>query len=127
MKRIWFGILTWVLVVVAGCAPAFEEVQRLGSQDKALDAVVFKRQTNATVATPTEIYVLPAGGGPSGEPVWRADMVVGLVVSWTSADSVQIEAKEARVFLKRDLALVAVKSSSSNRRVTVIYRIDKSL
>lgn len=127
MKRIWSGLLACVFLVAAGCGPAFEEVQRIVSQDRLVDAVVFNRLTDATVATPTEIFVLPAGGGPSGDSVWRADKVVGLVVTWTSASTLQIEAKEARVFVKRDLVEVAIGGGAEKRRVAVSYRVERSL
>jgi hypothetical protein len=127
VKCIRSGALVCVFLVVAGCAPAFEEVKRVGSQDRLVDAVVFNRLTDATVATPTEIYVLPAGSGPSGDSVWRADKVVGLAVTWTSTSTLQIEAKEARVFVKRDLAEVDIGGGSDKRKVTVSYRVERSL
>src|SRR5947207_10402997 len=103
MKGLWAGLLVCASVVVTGCAPALEEVQRVRSQDGLIDAAVFVRQTDATVPTPTEIYVLPAGSEPRGDPVWRADKVIGIRVSWTSTSALKIEAGKARVFLQRDL------------------------
>jgi hypothetical protein len=115
------------ILLLTGCAPTVEEVSRVGTQDRLVDAVVCIRQTDATVSTPTEIYLLPAGEKPSGDPVFRADKVVGLVATWTSNNSLQIEAKEARVFVKRDVAEIAINGLPEKRRITVAYKIERSL
>jgi hypothetical protein len=115
------------LLLLTGCAPSLEEVSRVRSPDGLLDAAIFVRQTGATVPTPTEIYVLTAGGIPSGDPVWRADKVVGLKVDWTSVSSLRMQAVEARVFLRHDLIEVAPAGSSDKRKVAIVYRVKRSL
>ena len=127
MKVAWSGLLAFAALLLSGCTPSLEEVSRVRSPDGLLDAAIFVRQTDATVPTPTEIYVLPAGGAPSGDPVWRADKVSGMKVSWTSASTVQMEATAARVFLSRDSAEVVPAGGSDKRRVAVAYRIERSL
>lgn len=118
--------LAGVALVATACSPTLEELHRVRTDDGLVDAVTFARQTDATVPTPTEIYVLPAGNGPSGEAIWRADKVRGLVLSWTSDSTLVIQAEEARVFLERDLAEVSLNGGVS-RKVAVSYRIGQKL
>jgi hypothetical protein len=126
MRFEWSGLLLGALLF-SGCAPSLEEVSRVRSPDGLLDAAIFVRQTDATVPTPTEIYMLPAGALPSGDPIWRADKVAGLKIGWTSAGSLQLQAVEARVFLQRDLIEVAPAGGADKRKVTIVYRVERSL
>ncbi len=112
---------------MVGCTPTLEEVNRVRSPDGLLDVATVIRQTDATVAMPTEIYVLPAGGTPSGDPVWRADKVSGMKISWKSAVSLKLEAAEARVFLKSDSVEVVPMGGGGKRKVTIVYQIERDL
>jgi len=103
-----------------------EELSRQRTNDGLVEAATFARQTDATVPTPTEIYVLPAGSGPSGEAVWRADKVRGLMLSWSSDSTLSVQAEEARVFLERDHVEVSI-NGGPLRKVEVKYRIEKKL
>lgn len=118
--------LAGAAVVAVACSPTLEELHRVHTDDGLVDAVTVARQTDATVPTPTEIYVLPAANGPSGEAIWRADKVRGLVVNWTSGSTLVIQAEEARVFLERDSAEVPLNGGGS-RKVAVSYRIGQKL
>jgi hypothetical protein len=118
--------LAGVALVATACSPTLEELDRVHTDDGLVDAVTFARQTDATVPTPTEIYLLPAGNGPSGEAIWRADKVRGLVVNWTSGNTLVIQAEEARVFLEHASAEVSL-SGGGSRKVAVSYRIGQKL
>lgn len=125
MKAKWLSCLVFSALLMTGCTPSLEEVNRVRSPDGLFDAATFIRQTDATVAMPTEIYVVPAGGTPSGDPIWRADKVSGMKISWMLANSLRVEAAEARVFLSRDLVEVAPIGSADKRKVTVVYHIER--
>ena len=91
--------------LIASCSPLpigqpkLTEQQRSANPSGKYEAVVAIRETGATVATPTEIYILKAGSKPKGDPALRADHVTGLDVRWTSARSVVLHADAARIFL----------------------------
>lgn len=113
-------------LLLTACSPKLEELSRQRTNDGLVEAATFARQTDATVPTPTEIYVLPAGSGPSGEAVWRADKVRGLVLSWPSDSTLSVQAEEARGFLERDHVEVSI-NGGPLRKVEVKYRIEKKL
>jgi hypothetical protein len=117
----------FLAILVAGCAPAIKEVRRVSSPDGLLEAVIAVRQTDATVPTPTEVYLLQSKSAPSGEPVWRADNVSGLELAWVEGRSLQIRASEARVFLKRDGIDVAMSGGQGKLQVTIVYKVERSL
>ncbi len=63
-----------------------------------MDAVVAEVATDATVGTPTEIYLVPSGGKIAGQPVFRADKVAVLRAIWENDHQLLIKANSARVF-----------------------------
>src|SRR4051794_15966339 len=86
--------------LVAACSPPpFVETQRVKSPSSTLDVVIGERQTDATVATPTEVFVVKAGEAVAGEPIFRADHVSDLVAIWNSDRELLLRAEAARVFL----------------------------
>jgi hypothetical protein len=85
--------------LLAACAPKISETNRIPDPTGAIDAIAAIRETDATVATPTEVYLTPAGGAPKGDPVFRADNVEHLNVEWLSQDLLHISAESARIFL----------------------------
>jgi hypothetical protein len=97
------GKLAWLIVMcglVAACSPPpFVETQRVKSPSSTLDAIIGERQTDATVATPTEVFVVRAGEAVAGEPIFRADHVSGLTAVWKSDRELLVRAEAARVFL----------------------------
>ncbi|RXF73013.1 hypothetical protein [Hansschlegelia zhihuaiae] len=86
-------------LVLAGCSPERSIVGRTSDPTGELDAVRAEVLTDATVATPLEIYVVAKGARISGDPIFRADKVVKLRVVWLNASEVEIQADEARIFL----------------------------
>ena len=114
-------------VALFGCTPQLEIVKRIESRANSLEIVVANRLTGATAATPTEIYILDRGEYPIGEPVWRADKVIGLKISWLDANTVIVEADEAREFLKNFEAVIPRNGKSEHLKVAVKYRIARSI
>ena len=120
------GTICLAAFLLAACAPKLEELSRRSTNDGLVEVVAYARQTDATVPTPTEIYVLPAGGSPSDDAVWRADNIRGLALSWSADNVLWVQADEARVFLERDHVEVRIKGGPV-RSVEVRYRIEKRL
>jgi hypothetical protein len=81
-----------------GCANQVTEIQRISNADS-IDAVIAIQETGATVATPTEVYLLPKSQNIQGDPVFRADHVEGLKVTWAGESLLIIYARKARIFL----------------------------
>jgi hypothetical protein len=92
---IWiFGLLSLV-----ACSNKITETQRISNISNSIDAVLAIKETGATVAIPTEVYLLPKGQQIHGEPVFRADNVEGLKLIWDGESTLKIHAEKARVFL----------------------------
>lgn len=102
---------------------AIVEVARSKSPDGVLESVIVTRATDATVATPTEVYLVPKGGEVKGEPFFRADHVSGISVSWRSDSNLLVQATEARPFRQEATARVILKKGT--RTVALVYGIDK--
>jgi hypothetical protein len=89
------------LIFSAGCnvrIPA-KEVHRVVSPDKLVDAVVVARETDATVLTPTELYIVATGRDWSKEtPVLKGDNFSEMNISWQEPKYLEISYKKARVF-----------------------------
>jgi hypothetical protein len=99
------------------------EEGRFASPDGILEAVLVTRATDATVATPTEIYLVSAGSKVVGEPPFRADHVLDISVSWRDKTSVVVQAKEARPF-RQEISQDVV-SKEGTRTTKLEYRIEK--
>jgi hypothetical protein len=94
---------TLLLLLVAflqGCnSPEGREIERQVSPDKVLDAVLVERQTNATVSTPTELFLVPSGKDWNGQaPTLRGNEFEGLRVIWKRPHFLEIHYKKGRVF-----------------------------
>jgi hypothetical protein len=108
----------------AGCSPNLVEITRITSNDQQVVVVVANRETSATVATPTELYLIGVGGKLEGEPFWRADNVEGLHVSWLSNQLIVVTAKRARIFRAERLTEVIKEKGSKPEKIEIQYRVD---
>jgi hypothetical protein len=97
--------------LLAACSPKITEVSRVRDPSGRLDAIVVIRETDATVATPTEIFVRPAGLAAKGEPIFDADKVEGLKVDWLAADVLRVRAQEARSFLEQKTYVASIRGA----------------
>lgn len=95
-----FTVALITLIFVFACSNEVMEKQRIPNASGTIDAIIAIRETGATVVTPTEIYVVRKGEKPSGNPIFRADNVEGLAVTWSGDSTVIIQADKARVFLQ---------------------------
>ena len=101
--RLVGGDVLCTLILLSGCGPmpVDEKLRRTDPSGK-LDAIVVERGTDATVATPTQVFVAPKGQAikpdTKAEPVLRADHVKKAEVIWASSGRLQIELQGGRIF-----------------------------
>jgi len=88
-----------MLIALPACAPDVTELQRQPSPDGRVECVQAVREVDATVATPTEFYLLPKGRPVHGDPVFRADKVENISCAWNGNSELLVHAAEARVFV----------------------------
>lgn len=92
-----------LLFCLCGCGPMpiDEKLRRTDPAGK-LDAIVVERGTDATVATPTQVFIASKGQAilPNikSKPVLVADQVEKAEVNWPSSGRLRIELKGGRVF-----------------------------
>lgn len=114
------AFLSMFILCALGCAPSVKELNRYPNQAGTVEAVLATRETGATVATPAEVYLTPLGQPIRGNPVFRADHVLGLELEWEGQYSqLLIRADEARVFTYTSEATVCTASDSQTVGVTL--------
>lgn len=87
----------------------------------AVDAILAIKNTDATVATPTEVYIVAKGGKLNSSPIFRADKVEGLVLIWEGESVLIIRADKARIFLKTPSIEI---ETTSKKLVKVTIRLE---
>ena len=112
-KKLRYVIQSALLLSLVACSNEVREMQRVSNASRSIDAVIAIKETGATVATPTEIYVVPSGGEVKGAPIFRADNVEGLVLTWDGESKLIIRAEKARVFLQSGTSRVDVPGKQS--------------
>lgn len=100
---LWRFARPWMLLLLYGCGPMpVEEKMRRTDPGGKLDAIVVERGTDATVATPTQVFIAPKGQAiqpdTKAQPVLRADHVKKAEVSWLSSGRLRIELQGGRIF-----------------------------
>jgi hypothetical protein len=88
-------------VAAAGCnSPDSREVKRATSPDGVVDIVVTsKDDVSATVATPTELYIVKRGEAwNEHSPILKGDNLEGLEANWQSPRQLEIGIQQGRVF-----------------------------
>lgn len=93
----------WLLFILCGCGPMLvDEKSRSTDPSGKLDAIVVERGSDATVATPTQVFIAPKGEviqpDSKSEPVVTADHVDKAKAVWASSGRVRIEFKGARIY-----------------------------
>lgn len=86
---------------LGGCAepePTSDEVARVASPDKKVEAILIKKNVAATVSTPYEIYIVPVGEKFEGEPSFRGDKLEDLKLVWKEPRFLEIHYLKGRVF-----------------------------
>lgn len=94
------GLIPLLAMLLLGCNPPEErEIQRHVSPDRLVDAVLVERLTDATVATPTVLFLVASGKEWKGEPSrLLGDSFEGLQVIWKRPNFLEIHYKKGRIF-----------------------------
>lgn len=92
-----------------------------------LDAVEGVFETDATVSTPTVVFLTRAGSVPKGEPVFVADHVDGLRMKWPSHDELSIGAARARIYRSEREQVTRAKGGKRTVRLSYDIRTQEPL
>lgn len=106
--------------------PEIRELRRLSDPTAQIDAILCIKETGATVATPTEVYLLSKGKPVEGEPVFRADYVDNIQVDWETGTVLKISATRARTFLTTPSYKVSL-DEGEFQTVKILIQIDNLL
>jgi hypothetical protein len=103
MARLSKHLPVLLLVSLWGCGPLpVDEKVRCTDPSGKVDAIVVERLTDATVATPTQVFIAPKGQAITPEtknkPVVSADHVEKAEVTWPSVGRVKIDFKGGRIY-----------------------------
>jgi hypothetical protein len=129
MKRLKLiiGMLVACSGLLLACTkPTTTEISRITNPSETIDAVIGELNTDATVATPTEIYLIPKGMNIRGEAIFRADKVEELSLLWRDTNTLIIKAKIARSFLKLSSYQIDLPTGVS-KTVVIEYEVDTLL
>ena len=97
--HIGLRLVVLMTMMLAGCSPESQEIGRYVSPDKLVDAVLVELKTDATVATPTKLFLLPAGKDWSADsPILLGDHFEELRIVWRRPDLLEIHYKKGRIF-----------------------------
>lgn len=119
--RTLISTLVACVTFLSACSAKVSETQRLTNSSGTIDAIMAIRETDATVATPTEIYLVRHGAKISGaQPIFRADKIDGLSLKWKSDSYLLIRARMARVFVRR-----ANYNVGSGQNITVGFSVER--
>jgi hypothetical protein len=109
-------------VVLFFCSPPTRsEITRVSNSKGTIAAVIAEVETGATVATPTEIYLVSRGENISGDAVFRADKVENLKLVWLEPDVLIVQASEARIFLAEKSKSIKLKNGENQ---TIIIKLE---
>ena len=117
-KLFRLSLLFSAFFMLNACFNEIVEQQRISNSSGTVDAVIAIKETGATVATPTEIYLVKKGEKVKRDPVFRADNVEQLVVIWEGESKLTIHAEKARVFLIVE-SLEIETNNKKNQPVTI--------
>lgn len=106
MRRLGRIAAVLMLFSAVGCADdriQGRETARISSPDQVVDAVLVVKETNATVATPLELYVVPRGAPPSNLAlVLRGDHFENVSLRWTKPKFLEVQYDTLRIFTFRN-------------------------
>ena len=75
-----------------------QELARVTSPDEVVDAVLVETNVGATVATPSEVYIVPKGSKVTGAPILRGDHMEHLNVLWKQPRLLEVSYSKGRIF-----------------------------
>ncbi|MBS2033892.1 hypothetical protein JST97_02840 [bacterium] len=100
-RSAYLQVLCLAFFYGCGPMPVDEKLRRTDPSGK-FDAIVVERGSDATVATPTQVFIAPKGQAilpdTNSQPVIVADHVEKAEVAWPSAGRLKIDLKRGRIF-----------------------------
>lgn len=87
-----------LLMALVACTGKSSEVGRFKSPDGVVEAVIVERASDATVATPIEVYLVPIGTPVSGEPLLTGDRFENLFLTWREPRLLELRYTKGRVY-----------------------------
>lgn len=123
------GLLFCHFALLTGCfgpVSTLRPLKVVSNPSKSVDAVLVEKMTDATVATPLEIYLVPCGatvGDGLGQEalVFRADSVEGIQLNWASEAKLCLRANKARVFLQQKQAEIFSQGSTHSIEIVTEF------
>ncbi len=101
LRSTYLQVLCLAFLYGCGPTPVDEKLRRTDPSGK-FDAIVVERGSDATVATPTQVFIAPKGQAIppdiKSQPVIVADHVEKAEVTWPSAGRLRIDLKGGRIF-----------------------------
>lgn len=103
-KKCIFGLVFPVtfFLMVSGCGKQNlcekQELLRKSSPDNVVDVVMVRMDCGATTDYSYQVYLTPHGGEVSEYPIFIADKVSNIDISWKAEKSLQISYDRARIF-----------------------------
>jgi hypothetical protein len=93
-------LVVLMTTMLLGCSPPeSQEIGRYVSPDKLVDAVLVELKTGPTVATPTKLFLVPAGKDWSADPpILLGDYFEELRIVWQRPNLLEIHYKKGRIF-----------------------------
>jgi len=85
-------------MALVACTGKSSEVGRFKSPDGVVEAVIVERASDATVATPIEVYLVPIGTPVSGEPLLTGDRFENLFLTWREPRLLELRYTKGRVY-----------------------------
>ena len=100
-RSAYLQVLCLAFLYGCGPMPVDERLRRTDPSGK-FDAIVVERGSDATVATPTQVFIAPKGQAifpdTKIQPVMVADHVEKAEMTWPSAGRLRIDLKGGRIF-----------------------------
>lgn len=107
--------------------PPFSEAMRATDPTGRIDAVGGILETDATVDTPTVVFLTRAGTKAKGDRVFSADHVDGLSLKWLSDHELSIRADRARTYRSDSERVVHIEGGERTVRLTYDIRTSEPL
>lgn len=104
-------LILCIVFLLCGCFSSTSiEINRVSNSLNTIDAVIAEKETGATVATPTEIYLIAHGEKIHGKPVFLSDHTKYISLEWQDESTLIIHAATARVFIEESSKEITINS-----------------
>ncbi len=100
LKTCWFMMLLIPILWMTACTiDLTEQIERIASPDRVVDAVIVKSNGGATTSYAYSVHIVPVNGTlQKGHEIFKSDKVDALNVFWQEPCLLIIEYEKARIF-----------------------------